>query len=292
MANSSLSADTFVTTRQVSGRWQRGVVFFVAGLFVLLFAPTIAWLFERWTMGVWYNGHGLLIPPIVAYFMWRELRKLNHVPPSSSAWGFAILIPALVLHSLDTAIHTQLLSAASMVLALPGLSLLFLGRQRTRRILLPLLFAAFMLPIPLTLTEQIHFALREIATESTALLVRLMGIPVLTRGTALYVPGASLFVGDACSGFATLYAAVAIACLTAFGTPDWRRRAIVLLAAAPLAIGANILRVTLLVLLVWWQGRHLLAGPLHPLSGMLTFVLVLPVILWLGGSLTFRARSS
>jgi hypothetical protein len=26
----------------------------------LLFAPTVAWLFDRWTMSVWQHAHGLL----------------------------------------------------------------------------------------------------------------------------------------------------------------------------------------------------------------------------------------
>jgi exosortase len=169
------------------------------------------------------------------------------------------------------------------VLALPGLSLLLLGLERTRAILFPLAFLAFALPIPLALTEQVHWQLRLLVTAVTASAVPLAGVPVFTEGTAVYVPGGALQIADACSGFSTLYAAVAVAFLTAYTTRSAARRAVVLLAAVPVAIAANLIRVIALVLLVAWQGTGILETFVHPLSGMMTFALALPVIFWLGG---------
>ena len=223
---------------------------------VALFAPTLVWLWGRWTLSVWHHAHGLLILPVVAYFVREELRAVRHLPVSSSAWGFVILVPALALHAIDAGMHTELLAAAAIVLALPGLSLLFLGVARTRVILIPLLFLAFALPIPLTFTEAIHLQLRHIATAATAAVVPLFGIPVFVEGTTLNMPGGAVQVADACSGFSTLYAALAVAFLTAYSTPSPARRALVLLSAAPLAIAANALRVILLVVLVVWQGQR------------------------------------
>ncbi len=249
----------------------------------ILFAPTVSWLLDRWTMSVWQHAHGLLIPPVVAYFAYQELRPLAARPVSSSAWGFALLVPALALHALDAGMHTQLLSAFAMMLALPGLSLLLLGAARTRAIAFPLAFLAFALPIPLAFTQQIHWQLRQVATAATAAVIPWFGVPVYVEGTTLNVAAGALEVADACSGFSTLYAAIAVASLTAYATPSAGRRTLVLLSAVPLAVGANVLRVIALVLLVVWQGAGILDTFVHPLSGMLTFALVLPVIFWLGG---------
>ena len=249
---------------------------------IVLFAPTVAWLFDRWTMSVWQHAHGLLIPPIVGYFVYQELKPLAALPPSSSAWGFAFLVPALVLHALDAGMHTQLLSAAALMLSLPGFALLLLGAARTKAIAFPLVFLAFSLPIPLAFTEQIHWQLRQIATAGTAAIVPWFGIPLFVEGTTLHMANGALEVADACSGFSTLYAAIAVAALTAYSTRSPLRRAVVLLSAAPLAIVANLLRVIVLVLLVVWQGPGILDTFVHPLSGMATFALALPVIFWLG----------
>jgi exosortase len=204
--------------------WQRVVLALAAVEFVVLFAPTVAWLFDRWTLSVWQHAHGLLIVAAVSYFIYEELRNHAGAPRSASAWGFVLLVPALVLHALDAGMHTQLLSAAALVLALPGLSFLLLGRTRTRAILFPLAFLAFALPIPLAFTEQMHWQLRQIITAATSAAVPLLGVPVFVEGTTLHLPGGALQIADACSGFSTLYAAVAVACLVAYSAESWRTR--------------------------------------------------------------------
>ena len=134
----------------------------------ILYAPTMNWLFHRWTMDVWHNAHGMLIPPVVGYFIHRQLQVLKALPTRNSAWGFLIVIPSLAILVLDAAMQTQLLSAISLVLLLPGLSLLLLGPTRTRGILFPMALMTLALPIPLVFTEQIHWQLRLMVTSMTA----------------------------------------------------------------------------------------------------------------------------
>jgi exosortase len=271
--------------------WQRILLILAAVELAFLYAPTVRWLYERWTLSVWHNAHGLLLVPVVGYFAYRELKPLAAHPRASSPWGFAILIPALALTALDAGIHTELLAATALVLALPGLSLLLLGTTRTRRILFPLGLLLFSLPIPLGITETIHWQLRQLVVAATSAIVPLLGVPVYVEGTTLHMAKDSLEVADACSGFSTLYAAMAVACLTAYTASTTGRRMLVILAAAPIAIASNILRVVLLVLLVVWQGQDILHTSLHPLSGMLTFALSLPLIFWLGGNAPREARA-
>jgi exosortase len=247
-----------------------------------VYAPTVVWLWQRWTLSVWHNAHGLLVPFVVAYMIREKLRADPSPTPQPNAWGFAFVVPALLLEVLDTGMHTQLLSAVSLVLLLPGLSLLTLGAPQTRAIAFPLAFLVFALPIPLSMTEQLHMVLRHVDTAATAALVPWLGIPVYVEATTLNMAHASLEVGDACSGFSTLYAAAAMACLTAFYADGWRRRLLVVASAAPLAVAANILRIVLLVGIVSHTGIDVLDTWIHPASGMLTFALALPVIFWLG----------
>jgi exosortase len=279
-----------VPVEKPTSRWSRLLAILALAELAILYAPTVAWLFDRWTMSVWQHMHGLLIPPVVAYFVYQELRPLSGLPRSSSPWGFALLAPALAITALDAGMHTELLSAAALVLAIPGLSFLFLGAERTRRILLPLGFLAFALPIPLALTEQITWQLRLIVTAATEWTVRLMGIPLYVEGTTLQFARETIEIADACSGFSTLYAAMSVACLIAYGAKSAWRRGLVILAAAPIAIASNILRVVILVLLTLWQGEQILDTFIHPLSGMLTFALSLPIIFWLGGDVGRRTQ--
>ena len=263
--------------------WRTALLALVCVELVALYAPTARWLYGRWTMSVWHNAHGLFIPPLVGWMIWQELKQRRDLPATASPWGFVLLVPALAMQIIDTGMHTELLSAVALVLALPGLSLLFLGVPRTRLIAFPLFLAVFALPIPLGLTETIHLVLRKLAIAGASTVLPLFGITVFSEGTTLHTVRGSLEVADACSGFSTLYAAMAVASLTAYTAATNARRALVLLAAAPIAIASNVLRVSILVALVVWRGEPILETFLHPLSGMMTFALSLPIIFWLGG---------
>jgi exosortase len=258
---------------------------------VVLFAPTGRFLVDRWTVSVWHNAHGLFVPPLVAWFAWQELKTRTALPVQGSAWGFVLLVPALMLHALDAGIHTELLSAVALLIALPGLALLLLGAERTKAIAFPLFFTVFALPIPLGMTETLHLVLRNVTVAMTSFLLPYMGIPVFTEGTALHLVNGTLEIADACSGFSTLYAALAVATLAAYAARSTARRVLVLSTAAPIAIASNILRVLFLVVLVQGWGPEMLDTFLHPLSGMMTFALALPVIFWLGGPAAVPQKS-
>ena len=279
--NSHTLKDSYLTDTDINAQ-PRWLFWLVLGLLGLLFAPTAGWLWERWTMSVWQNGHGVLVAGLVFYLVWGELQKLKSLPVSSNPWGFVVLIPALLMHMLDTGVHSQLLAGLALFTALPGLSLLFLGTARTKAILFPLCTLLLTLPIPLVFTESVHMALRLIATKSVAFLLDVLGVPAFSSGTIIEVEGGTLMIADACSGFATLYAAVTIAILTAYFCQSVPRRIILLLIAAPLAIVVNIGRVLLLTLMVNWFGIDILATAAHETSGMLTFVIALPIIFYIG----------
>ncbi len=272
---------------------QRNVLLYgVFAAFLLVFAPTVFWLYQRWTMSVWQNGHGILVTLLVIYLLRQELKKTTDLPRESSAWGYAFLIPALVMHMLDTGMHSQMLSAIALFLALPGMAFLFLGAKRTKPLLFPLFSLFLTLPIPLLFTESIHLALRVIATDSVAWLLKLVQVPVFATGTTLQVERGTLQVADACSGFSTLYAAITIAILTAYFCNSPARRIIVLLIAAPLAIAVNIARVLLLAVLVNWFGLDILATSAHELSGLLTFMVALPIIFFIGQNPAARPENA
>ena len=257
----------------------------VAAELVLLFAPVMQWLYGRWTMSVWHHAHGLLIPPVVAWFCYQELRRMRAEPVDGSAWGFAFLLPALALHAIDTSMHTQLLSAVALIVALPGLSLLLLGLPRTRAIAFPLAFTLFALPIPLSMTESLHLALRQVATAGVTTLLPLLGVAFHTEATSIYLTRGTVQIADACSGFSTLYASLAVACLLAYSARSWVHSIAIMVAAVPLALGANVVRVLLLVFLVSTRGGDILQTWIHPASGMLTFAIALPALFWIAQAL-------
>jgi exosortase len=251
-------------------------------LALLVFAPTIHWLWQRWTMSVWHNVHGMFVPLIVAYLIYEVLRSDQMVDAEQSAWGFLFLIAGLGMIVLDSAIRTQLLSAIGMVVCLPGLSLLLLGKRRTQALAFVWILSFFMLPIPAAFIERFTLLLRRIAAAGTAQVIALLGVPIAREDTTLFLPAGSLSITDACSGFSVLYASVTLALVLAYMNRSWPRRLLLLAAAFPIAMACNILRCALLALIVQRWGTGILHTGLHPASGLLTFAAAAVLLAFLG----------
>jgi len=251
------------------GLWAVGI------LFLAIYSPTALWLADRWSLGVWFHTHGWAVPPICAWLIYSGLKRVRHLPASASGWGFAFLVPAVLLQVFDALERFELVSAVSLVLAIPGLSLLLLGRQRTKAIWFGLFFLVFAVPIPLFVVREVHLVLRSIAAVGTEAILGL-GYEVTREGTLLRVGPEWIQIADACSGFATLMAlSMAGLLLVHMSRGTLARKALVLALIFPIAAAANILRCTLLCMLVVAFGPEILHTWVHPLSGIVTFILAL-----------------
>jgi exosortase len=260
-------------------RWQvPPFVWVCLGLFALAAAPTAKWMYSEWTGSVWHNTHGMLMPVLMVLLGRNTLRRMNHEAAESSAWGFALLIPGLMLMALDAAGGTRYISALGIVMCLPGLSLLFLGPKRTRALALPLTLGAFMIPLPNTFASQI--ILRNLTAEGVAPILTFLGTPTFVDHTLLELPSASFLVANSCSGFSTLYSAIAMGILLGTLCPSPRRRFVVYLSIVPLAILANVVRVVILVWVAVYLDQGLLDTSAHAGSGVLTFLGVLIVLIF------------
>ena len=255
-----------------------------------VFAPAIIWLYQRWTLSIWHNGHGIFIPFIVAFIirdLWRrETRTALPVDSDqeTSSLGFLLVVPGLLILIMDTAIKTQLLSAAGLLVCLPGYSLLLLGARRTKALSFAWILTFFMLPIPSAFVSSLQFWLRSIAANGAEWIVSTAGIPVLRADSTLHLADNTLVIADACSGFSTLYAGVTFALILAYLSSSTARRALLIAFSWPLAIGFNVLRCAALALLVHHWGIDILKTSWHEISGFLSFGSVLATLLLLSHS--------
>lgn len=243
-------------------------------LWLALFAPAWMWLYRQWTGSLWSNEHGIFIPFIVAYLVHSTLRR-DPEPQreEGSAWGLPWLALGGGLAALDAPIHTGYLAVVGLLVSLPGLSLVLLGRRRTRELAVPLMVALLMMPIPRTLATDL--ALRHVTAVAVDQLLFFFGFAVLRDATVLRMPGRTFIITDACSGFSTLYAGFAVAFILACTADSHARRLLLIVAAPVLAIAANVTRVLLLVLLTNRFGNWVIDTAFHPATGVATFLIVL-----------------
>ena len=275
-----LSRPILQKTRASAAGWKVPLgVWICLGLFAVVAAPTLVWMYEEWTGSVWHNTHGMLIPVLMVMLGRNILRRMKPVEDEPSLWGFAFLVPGLALMLLDSAAATQYVSAVGIVICLPGLSLLTLGPARTRALALPLSLGIFMVPLPNAFASQIY--LRTLTADAVAPILTTFGLPTFVDKSLLELPHASFLVANSCSGFSTLYSGVAMGVLLGTLCPSPRRRLLVYLSIVPLALAANIARVAILVLVAVYVDESLLDTGAHAASGVLTFFGVLAALIQL-----------
>lgn len=258
------------------------------GLWVVAFFPTLRWLADKWTASVWTDEHGIFMPPLIATLAYFALRDDEREEPESSPWGLALLVPAFALGLIDAALRTGYLGALALVASLPGLSLVLLGARRSRLLAVPLALGLLMVPLPPAVATTV--GLRQLTAAAVEPALHALGYSALRRDTVIQLAGeANTFVvADECSGTATLYAGVTVAIVLAcYSRSHWRRAAL-LAAAAPLAIAANVIRVVGLILMSSGIGHWIMDSPIHPLTGVATFFVVVAGLLIVAGRDPFR----
>jgi len=203
-------------------------------------------LVGKWGQDPNYS-HGFFVIPIALYILWerRELLDLDRV---RSRWFFFIPLMAVLWTRIP--LHQRNLPWVEemTIPAVAGALALAVGGFHFFWWALPaVLFLGFMIPLPPMLNAILSGPLQKMATTGSIFLLQLTGLPAINEGNVILVgEGKPLEVARACNGlsmllsFATLITATAILC---------RRpildKVILMLSIVPIAIMANIVRITI-----------------------------------------------
>lgn len=236
-------------------------------------------------------GHAFVIPLISGYMIWQRRETIARTP-SSIFW------PALVPFVLGIQMYAynlfkvqnHMLQGASMILSLGSLALLMLGPAIFRMLFLPIAYLVLMITISEAIMLAVTFKLQLLASQGSWLILNLIGTPfgwftVDIDGNTLMIitsEGKSLpmNVAEACSGMRMVVAFYALAIAVALlGSPQWWQRIALVLLAGPVAVLMNMIRVTVLGLLML-VNPDLAAGDAHTVIG--TVLLVPSLMLFLG----------
>jgi len=256
-------------------------VWLCLALWLALFAPTLVWMYERWTGSFWSNNHSLIVAVLVAALARARLRRFDGPVDDASLFGLPFLVAGLVLLVGDYGLRSQQIASIGFVATLPGISLLLLGRARTRALALPLAMSLFLIPLPSLISN--HLYLRQITADWTVAALQLLGVRASLFHSMIEIPGTVFVVSEACSGFSTFVAAIALSLFLIATARTHARRIAIAAAILPLTLVANAARVVLLVFLTRMAGAEILDTMAHEGSGVATFVFVIGTLFWLAG---------
>jgi exosortase/archaeosortase family protein len=107
------------------------------------------------------------------------------------------------------------------------------------------------------------------------------GVPVLCQGNMMTLPGGlNMFVAEACSGMRQLTGFLALTTAVAYlSARPWWYRGILIASSIPIAMTANVIRVMITALIMYFWDPTYASGTWHTVEGLLLMGLGL-VILW------------
>jgi exosortase len=245
-----------------------------AMLFGLLYCPTFAWLYERYTAADSYYTHGFIIPFITGYLIRLKWNELKTVRCEYSGSGLILVVAALLVHLFSMLSGVYFLSGYSLLVLSFGVSLYLFGKEFTRKIAFALLFLFFMFPLPLTAINAVSFPMRLYATKVSVAVLSTAGIPVYSEGFRIIFPGDSLVVGSPCSGLRSLISMIALGSVFAHlsNAGKWLKLSLVII-AVPIALLSNIVRLMVLCMGAYKFGSGAIHGFVHDVTGYAAFII-------------------
>jgi exosortase len=272
-----------MTTRTLANPLMSPWVFLgVPGLLVLaLYAPLFPGLVQDWAEFPTLS-HGFAIPLIAGYLIWSRRDRLASTPIEPSLWGVPVLLLGLGSFVLGRAAEEVVIARFSIPVTLLGLVLLLAGPRMTKGVWFGIAYLAFMVPLPYitlkTLTTRSRLLDAAVATH----LLGWLGVPVHRDGVLLHLPNVVLEVADDCSSIPVLAALLSLGAVYAslVQRPVVVRAALILM-TVPLAIGANIIRITLTAAAAYYVGLWTLGSLFHKFNGTVNFLLTLWLLILL-----------
>jgi exosortase len=237
-----------------------------------LYGSIFARLAAQWSHDPNFS-HGFFVPAFSLYLLWDRRDILARIDRRPSWTGLWLLLAGLLCLIVGVSGAELYLSRVSIIPVLGGLVVLFLGWGMLRAAVFPWLFLLLMIPPPALIFNQITFPLQIFASRAAAGLLPLLGVPVLREGNVIHLPAMALEVAEACSGIRSLMSLVTLAIMYGYVLENRRLlRVLLALAAVPIAVVANSLRIVGTGLLVQYWDPDKAEGFFHTFSGWIIFV--------------------
>jgi exosortase len=271
------------TERGASREAIRNVSFwFQVALLVILVGFLYYHILARLVMDWWTDpnfSHGFLVPFFSGFVVWQNRKRLAALPMEPAWSGLVVVAGALGILIVGVLGAEFFLSRSSLVFLIAGLVIYFLGWRHFRATLFPWAFMFFMIPIPVIIFNQVAFPLQFLAARLASSLLDLFGVPVLREGNIIQLPAMALEVAQACSGIRSLMSLGALAVIYGYFLETRNLPRILLaLAAIPIAVVANALRVMGTGLLGYYWNPDKAEGFFHTFSGWVIFVISLVLL--------------
>jgi exosortase len=240
--------------------------------------PTFETMARRWMSDPRYS-HGYLVPAFALFLLWTRRDLLAAAPSRPSWWGIPLLAAGVALKCAGIYYYVEYFEFLSLLPSLAGLALVGGGWAALRWSAPSIGFLFFMMPLPYRVELALGAPLQRIATLASTFALQTLGLPAVAEGNIILMNDARIGVVEACNGLGMLFMFLAFAAGAALVI---RRpltdKLVILLSAAPIALVANVARITVTGLLHETAGGKVADVVYHDLAGWLMMPLALAAL--------------
>ena len=239
---------------------------------IVPFARVLGDLYNIWNLKPEYS-HGIMIPLLSAFLIWRQRDRLRSLPFTGSWLGLALVAFGLVLRHIGELTTMQTLEHYAFLVVLYGLVLALTGSTIFRILWMPLLILVFAVPLPSFFNNSLSLQLQFLSSMLGVWIIRAAGVSVLLEGNIIDLGSYQLEVAEACSGLRYLLPLMTLAFIVAylFRGPLWKRT-LIFLSSVPITIAMNSIRIGFIGITVDRWGASMAEGALHDFEGWLVFM--------------------
>jgi exosortase len=227
------------------------------------------------------GGHGPLVLATGVWALWRELKgKSFEMRPGNLAIALPILVLMLGLFIVARITGVLEVEGYAMYGALITAAYILFGLALLRAVWFPLVYLAFMLPPPDTVVAAVTLPIKIAISSWTVSVLSLFGYPIASEGVTIQIGQFQLLIAAACAGLNSIVTLSALCLFYVY----LRHRSnpiaflVIALAAIPVAIISNFVRVMALVLITYHFGDSAAQGFMHDFAGLTMFAVALFVI--------------
>ncbi|MGI4788514.1 MAG: exosortase/archaeosortase family protein [Janthinobacterium lividum] len=255
--------------------WPGAMWLFLVGVAVV-YAPIILSAAGQWISNDNY-AHGFFIFPISIFLLWMRKDQIQAAEHKPEILGLLLIPLGLIGAMASYLLQIKYIGMWSLIPTLTGGILVLHGRQLWKTVQFSVWFLLFAAPIPNSFLGPLTGGIQGLSTTGAEQIMATLGYPVLQHANVLQVPGASLEVATACSGFHKLISLLAFAAIYGHLFLDsFGKRSLLMLLAIPIALLVNILRICSLVAAAIYGGLpalHATHDPAEIVAIVVSFVL-------------------
>lgn len=243
-----------------------------------IYSDTVFAMADTWWRSDTY-AHGMVVLPVFAYMVWARIGRLDGVTLKAEWYGVFVLLLLSLFWFAARRANIISIEQSVVVAMLPALFFTVFGRDFFMRLLFPMLYLFFMVPMG----EALVPALQDLTALITVKGLALSGIPVFQEGRYLTIPTGKFEVAEACSGIRYLIASLAVgSCYAYLAYRSLWRRTVFILLALLLPLAANGIRAYGIVMIAHLSEMKYALGADHLVYGWLFFGVVMFVLFWIG----------